>query len=295
MRLRALAPGKVNLSLFLGPERPDGRHQLVTVFESVSLSDELVLTERSEDAEDEVVCAGVEGPNLAAEALTALRRRGWEGPPLRVEIDKHVPIAGGMGGGSADAAAVLRMACELAPGRPEEVAALAAELGADVPSQLAPGVSIGTGAGDLVESLAPLAPHALVIVPLPAALATAAVYREADRLGLPRSVQELEQRLAELLTALGPDSRPPDELLVNDLQPAAISLCPEIEPALDATREAGAERCLVSGSGPTVAGLFWGEHHGERAAAAAQGLSGRYPGAVATVPVGPEHGAPGVL
>jgi 4-diphosphocytidyl-2-C-methyl-D-erythritol kinase len=295
MRLRALAPGKVNLALFLGPERPDGRHQLVTIFESVSLSDEIVLAELSPGHFDEVVCSGVSGSNLAAEALSALRRRGWEGPPLRVEIDKRVPIAAGMGGGSADAAAVLRMACELAPGRPEEVSALAAELGADVPSQLVPGVSLGTGAGDLIEPLSPLAPHALVIVPLPVPLSTAAVYREADRLGLFRAECELERLGDELLRAFQPGAEPRHELLVNDLQPAAISLCPAIEDALAATHEAGAEVSLVSGSGPTVAGLFWAEQHGERAAAAAHKLQRRYPEAKAVVPVGPEHGAPIVV
>ncbi len=296
MRLRALAPGKVNLALFLGPARPDGRHELVTIFESISLSDEIVLVERPpEHRFDEVICPGVTGLNLAAEALAALRRRGWESPPLRVEIDKRVPIAAGLGGGSADAAAVLRMACELAPGRPEEVSALAAELGADVPSQLVPGVSLGTGAGDIVEPLAPLAPHALVVVPLPIPLSTAAVYREADRLGLSRAESELERLANELLGAFQPGAEPRHDLLVNDLAPAAISLCPAIEDALAATRTAGAEVSFVSGSGPTVVGLFWAEQHGERAVAAAHELRRRYPEAAAVVPVGPEHGAPIVV
>ncbi len=295
MRLRALAPGKVNLALFLGPGRPDGRHELVTVFESVSLSDELILAELPEGREDEVHCPGVWGQNLVADAVAALRRRGWEGPPLRFDVDKRIPVAAGMGGGSADAAAALRLACELAPGRPEEVAALAAELGADVPSQLAPGLSLGTGAGDVIEPLSPLAPHALVIVPLPVALATAEVYREADRLGPARSAAELERRRDALLAAFQPGAEPPLELIVNDLQPAAISLCPAIEAALAATREAGAEVVLVCGSGPTVAGLFCDRDHGERAIAAADALHARYPDAVAVVPVGPEHGAPSVL
>lgn len=295
MRLRALAPGKVNLALFLGPVRPDGRHELVTVIESVSLSDELTLTELAAGREDEVHCPGVTGGNLVADAVAALRRRGWEGPPLRFEIDKRIPVAAGMGGGSADAAAALRLACELAPGRPEEVAAIAAELGADVPSQLVPGLSLGTGAGDLIEPLSPLARHALVIVPLPVALSTADVYREADRLGLGRPAGELENRTAELLAAFTPGAEPPAELIVNDLQPAAISLCPEIEAALGAAAEAGADTVLVSGSGPTVAGLFLGSGHGRRALTAVNALKGRYPGAVAVVPVGPEHGAPSVL
>ena len=129
MRLRALAPGKVNLALFLGPTRDDGRHELVTLLESLSLADELVL-ETLESApamaQDEVVCPGIEGENLVARALAALRKRGWDAAPVRIDVDKRIPVAAGMGGGSADAAAALRMAVELAPGRPEEVMTLAA-------------------------------------------------------------------------------------------------------------------------------------------------------------------------
>ncbi len=140
MKLTARAPGKVNLCLFLGPTRADGRHELVTVLESVSLADELELRVLEDDhGPDQVTCEGVEGPNLAEKALSGLRARGWEAPPVQLTIAKRIPVAAGMGGGSADAAATLRLAVEVAPGRPEEVAALAAELGSDVPSQLAAG------------------------------------------------------------------------------------------------------------------------------------------------------------
>ncbi len=199
---RALAPGKVNLCLFLGETRADGRHELVTLFESVSLADELTLRVR-EGGADEVVCRGVEGPNLAAAALAGLRARGWAGPPVAIEIVKWVPVAAGMGGGSADAAAAIRLADAVAAVDPVLAGALAAELGADVPSQLSPGVSVGTGAGEIVERVAPLADHAFVIVPLPAELSTPAVYREADRLGLPRGGEELRERLGALRAALG--------------------------------------------------------------------------------------------
>ncbi len=293
MRLRARAPGKVNLCLFLGPARADGRHELVTVLESVSLADELELFVLDQgQGPDQVVCPGLEGPNLAAEALQGLRSRGWEAPPVRLEITKRIPVAAGLGGGSADAAATLRMAVELSPGRPEEVATLAAELGADVPSQLVPGVTLGTGAGELVEPFEPLAPHALLFLPQPFPLATADVYGEADRLGLSRERAEIGARYEQLVAALVPGSRLPETLLINDLAPAALSLCPSIAQALAAAEAAGADQALVCGSGPTVAGLFWGADATERAGAAATALVSRFPGATSASPVGAEFGSP---
>lgn len=294
MTVRALAPGKVNLCLFLGPARgEDGRHALVTLFESVSLADELTLSPLSHrGGPDEVVCRGVPGPNLVEDALAALRSSGWDAPAVRVEITKRIPVAAGMGGGSADAAAMLRLASAVAPGRPEEIAELAAALGADVPSQLAPGLVLGTGAGEVVEPCPPLHPHALLLVPLPYALSTPAVYREADRLGLPRPKPDLDAALARLHGALRPGGRLPQDLLVNQLEPAAISLCPEVAGALEAARETGADDALVCGSGPTVAGVFWGEDGRARAETAAAALSGSFPGAVAAEPVQPEFGAP---
>jgi len=281
LTLRVSAPAKVNLCLFVGPPRADGRHELVTLFESVSLCDEL-LVQVGTSGGDEVICAGVEGPNLVAEALAGLRRRGWRAPPLRVVIDKRIPVAAGMGGGSADAAALLRLAPRLAPISPGELEALARHLGADVPSQLRPGLVLGTGAGDIVQSRAPLAPHALVIVPLPARLSTPAVYAEADRLGLPRA--ELRTTRRELERSLQPGTRLPDGLLVNDLEPAARSLCPAVSEALEAV-SALADRAFVCGSGPTVAGLWWGAAAAERAREAASRLRARHPGASAVGPV----------
>jgi len=253
------------------------------LFESVSLCDELVVTAAEAD---EVVCEGVEGPNLVADALAGLRARGWGAPPVRVEIEKRIPVAGGMGGGSADAAALLRLAPRLAPVRPEDVAALAAELGSDVPAQLTPGLSLGSGAGEQVSPLAPLPQHSFVIVPLTGQrLSTAAVYAEADRLGLPRAGEELEALRLELDRALAPGGPLPPSLLVNDLEPAARALCPAIGEALLAVSDAGADHAFVCGSGPTVAGMFWGERGAERARDAAERLVRRFPGAVAVAPV----------
>jgi 4-diphosphocytidyl-2-C-methyl-D-erythritol kinase len=311
VRLVARAPGKVNLCLFVGSVRPDGRHELVTLFESVSLADEVSMS--VEGSGDCVACPGVEGANIAAAALAGLRQRGWPAPAVAVKIRKRIPVAGGMGGGSADAAAILRLAGAVARVDSGVLSRLAAELGADVPSQLTPGLVLGTGAGDVVEAAEPVAPHALVVVPQPFELSTALVYREADCLGLPRAGADLSARLAELRAALGAaparlpaelaasgaraaleaaPARLPAELLVNDLEPAALSLRPEIAPALEAVRAAGASPAMVSGSGPTVVGVYWGDSAQERAAATAEALAGRYPGACSVVPVAAGFGDP---
>jgi len=202
------------------------------------------------------------------------------------------PIAAGMGGGSADAAAALRLAMAIAPGRAEELDAVAAALGADVPSQLTPGLTLGTGAGDLVEHYDPLGPHAYVILPSWERLSTAEVYREADRLALARPAAELRERYEQLVTSLIAGGRLAGEMIVNDLQPAALSLCPSIADALAAVRATGAEHVIVSGSGPTVIGLFWGQDAPARASTAARALAGAHPGATAATPVAPPYGAP---
>jgi 4-diphosphocytidyl-2-C-methyl-D-erythritol kinase len=291
IRWRALAPGKVNLCLFLGGARADGRHEIVTLFESVSLADELQLTVLDEGP-DEVVCRGIEGPNLVSAAVEALRRMGWRGPPVRIDVTKWIPVAGGMGGGSADAAAALRLADAVATVDSGVARDVAVSLGADVPSQLRPGVCVGTGAGDVVQPAPSLAEHAFVIVPLPLELSTATVYGEADRLGQGRTESELAERGAALAAALAPQARLPEELLVNDLEPATLSLCPAVGDALEAARRAGADHALVCGSGPTVAGLFWGPEAAQRAADAEAGLAGRYPEAYAAEPVRAAFGAP---
>jgi 4-diphosphocytidyl-2-C-methyl-D-erythritol kinase len=245
------APAKLNLCLYLGPPRGDGLHELCSLFEPLALGDPIEVREAERD---EVVCPGVEGDNLAALALAALRERGWREPPLRIEIEKRIPVAAGLGGGSADAAAVLR----LAAGEVAELEAIAAELGADVPSQLSPSLALVRGAGELVERLPGPAPHAVVLLPDGGGLGTAEVFGEADRLGLGRSAAELDELADRLRLAAGAGASPLSypELLVNDLEPAARSLRPGIAAALDALRAAGAPHALLTGSGPTAFGLF---------------------------------------
>ena len=245
------APAKLNLCLYLGRAREDGLHELCSLFEPLALAD---LIEVSPAERDEVICPGVEVENLAARALARLRERGWEREPLRVEIQKRVPVAAGLGCGSGDAAAVLR----LAAGEIADLSQLAAEIGADVPSQLRPALALVRGAGERIEPLPEPVEHAAVLLPGGGGLSTAAVFAEADRLGLGRGEEELEELAARLREVAGAGASPlgyPD-LLVNDLEPAAVSLRPDVGEALEALRAAGAPKAILSGSGPTAVGLF---------------------------------------
>jgi len=328
--LRASAPAKINLGLFLGPVRAaDGRHELASAMQSISLADELTLeslppaasrtaaagqggaagaqggaagargaaaSERPEgdgEGEDEIVCPGVPGDpagNLAAGALRLFREAtGWDAPPLRLSILKRIPVAAGLGGGSADAAAALRLAHEASGlGSPELLLELATALGADVPAQVAPGRWLATGAGERLRELpAPSHAFGVLVLPIAAQLSTAAVYARAEELGLARTASELRERARQLELALELSAPVPAarELLHNDLQPAAISLCPQIEPALEQALEAGADVAFVSGSGPTVIGLFLRANGPARAERAAAGLSGRDPTPICAQPV----------
>lgn len=271
------APAKLNLCLYVGPRREDGLHEIRSLFEPLELADELRI---SEAGEDEVICEGFSEPDLTATALAALREHGWDGPPLRIEVSKRVPVAAGLGGGSADAAAVLR----LAMGELEGMRSIAAGIGADVPSQLQPRPCLVAGAGEVIEPAPPPGEHAVVLITQADGLATAAVYAEADRLGSARSEAELEALRRGLRDAVDAGGSPLDyrEHLVNDLQPAAISLRPEIDEALRALEEAGAAHAMVTGSGPTAFGLY---PTAEEAAGAAAELRGGFPGVLATRPL----------
>jgi 4-diphosphocytidyl-2-C-methyl-D-erythritol kinase len=273
--LRDTAPAKVNLCLFLGPTREsDGRHELVSVFQPVGLVDDVELEPGGLGAAaDRVVCPGVDGENLAATALRRFRERtGWTGAPVRLTIEKRIPIAAGMAGGSADAGAALRLAARAAGIDDDQLLRhIAAELGADVAAQVRPGRYLATGAGERLTPLPAPRPYGVLVIPSRARLPTADVYREADRQGLPRDPAELASKLRQVSTMAGDL---PDHLVVNDLEPAARALCPAVGEGLAAMRAAGADRALVCGSGPTVAGLF---RRAEAARAAAVALGDRSP------------------
>jgi len=276
--LREDAPAKLNLCLFLGPARAtDGRHELVTVFQPLTLADRVSLEPAPLGAgADEVDCPGVPGPpaeNLAARALSAFRARaGWDGPAVRLHVAKRIPVAAGMAGGSADAGAALRLAARAAGVDDDALLGeIAAGLGADVPAQVRPGRYLATGAGEALRPLPDPPEYGVLVLPAAVPLATADVYRQADLMGLGRDPAELRERMREV-EARGGDL--PDELVLNDLEPAARALCPAIDEALAAMREAGADRALVCGSGPTVVGLF---RRVDAARGAAVALAGRRP------------------
>lgn len=254
-------PGKVNLFLGVGDRRPDGYHELTTVFHAVSLSDDV--TVRTADVlslrvfgegADQVP---VDQRNLAWRAAELMAEHVGRSPDVEIVIEKSIPVAGGMAGGSADAAAVLvamNSLWELGVPR-RDLHVMAAELGSDVPFALHGGTALGTGRGeDLATVLARNTFH-WVLAFGSGGLSTAAVYAEIDRLretGEPPRLDDPEPLLAAL-SAGDPHALAP--LLGNDLQPAALSLEPGLRRTLRAGVEAGALSGLVSGSGPTCAFL----------------------------------------
>jgi 4-diphosphocytidyl-2-C-methyl-D-erythritol kinase len=248
MTVTERAYAKLNLILHVGRPRPDGLHPVCSIFASIDLADELRAQPR-DTGEDSVDCPGVDGPNLAAAALAAYRERVPSLPPIDVRITKRIPVAAGLGGGSADAAAVLRAANRIA-GDPLDAAGLreiGATLGSDVPSQVEPRHALVQGTGEIVEPVE-LPPLAAVLAPQPDGLSTADVYAQLDRMQGWR--EELDPDRVRELAAAGPAA------IENDLQPAALALRPELTRTLEALRAAGAAGALVSGSGPTCFGIF---------------------------------------
>ena len=217
---------------------------------------------------------------------------GWDAGPLRLSVVKRIPVAAGLGGGSADAAAALRLARHASGlGSEELLLALGARLGADVPAQIAPGRWLATGAGERLHELAPPShPFGVLVLPIAAELSTAEAYARMDDTGVQRTQSELEDIARSLRTALelGAVAPAERELLHNDLQAAAISLCPQIEPTLAQALDAGADVAFVSGSGPTVVGLFLRANGPGRVQRALAGLSGRDPAPICATPVDAE-------
>lgn len=260
------APAKLNLCLYLGPRRKDGLHELTSIFEPLTLHDTITVSEGGPEAlVDQVICPGVPGENLVTKAMRMMRSEGWSLPLLKVEIDKRIPVQAGLGGGSADAAAILR----LGAGEVEDLAGLALLLGADVPSQLNPKPLLVEGVGQKLTTLPEPAEHWIVLLPFEQGLSTRAVFDESDRMKLGRSQEEIDE-ISGRLWAVATNSVSPllyPALLVNDLEPAAISLMPEIGLAKERLTAAGAEFTGMTGTGPTVFGLFPDQGSAEVAAA----------------------------
>ncbi len=254
-------PGKVNLYLEVGDRREDGYHELTTVFHAVSLSDEVTVREADLLSLQTVGEGADQVPdderNLAWQAALLMADHVGRAPDVEITIAKSIPVAGGMAGGSADAAAVLVAMNELwelgVPRR--DLHAMAAKLGSDVPFALHGGTALGTGRGEELATVLARNTFHWVLAFGAAGLSTAAVYGEIDRLretGSPARLEDPEP----LLTALsGGDPHELAPLLGNDLQPAALSLEPNLRRTLRAGTEAGALAGIVSGSGPTCAFL----------------------------------------
>ena len=261
-------PAKVNVQLAVGGRRADGFHGLASVFLAVGLYDQLTVTPSSEGLTVTVEGTDAEHvpadrSNLAARAAELLAARHGIDPSVRLHIAKDIPVAGGMAGGSADAAAAL-VACDALWGTgssPAELARLAAELGSDVPFALLGGVALGEGRGELLTPVPVGGDFHWVFAVADGGLSTPAVYGECDRLralGGGADEADVPAPTADpaLLAALAAgDAAALGATLRNDLQSAALSLRPSLAATLRAGGEAGAIGSLVSGSGPTCAFL----------------------------------------
>jgi 4-diphosphocytidyl-2-C-methyl-D-erythritol kinase len=277
----ARVPAKVNLQLAVGPVRPDGYHPLVTVFHAVSLFDEVTVrsAERTSIAVTGENAAEVpkDRTNLAwraAAAVAAAAGRKSRAAAVRIEIRKRIPVAAGLAGGSADAAATLVACNELwqAGLSAAELHQLAGELGSDVPFALLGGTAVGRGRGEELTRALASGDYHWALAFAADGLSTAAVYATCDRLRAARAESDAPALSNELMAALrSGDPAAVGPLLSNDLQPAALSLQPALRRTLAAGREYGALGAIVSGSGPTCAFLAKGAAHAREIAVALTG------------------------
>lgn len=257
----ARAPGKVNLELGVGPVREDGYHPLATVYQAVGLfedvtaatADEWGVTVRGRDAE----LVPTDESNLALRAAMLLAEEiGGGVEPVHLTIHKSIPVAGGMAGGSADAAAAL-VACEAlwaAEMSKTDLDPVAARVGSDVPFLLHGGTAVGSGRGEVITPVLAKGTYHWVFVPTPAeGLSTPTVYRTFDALTAGQDVPDPEPSPAMMAALRLGDAEALAEVLTNDLQPAAIHLQPRIGEVIEAAMGFGALGAMVSGSGPTVA------------------------------------------
>jgi len=287
-------PAKVNLELMVGPRRADGFHHLATVFHAVGLHDDVCV-----EAADEWGVT-VNGPqadlvptddtNLAMRAARLLAREAGIDSPVHLTIDKEIPVAGGMAGGSADAAGAL-VACDALWGVGSTKGALedlAAELGSDVPFALTGGTAMGSGRGDQLAPVLGRGRYHWVFAFSDVGLSTAKVYAECDRLRAKRRVPEPVPSSSMMTALRSGDAASLGRALSNDLQPAALSLQPQLKEVLRTGLEFGALGGIVSGSGPTIAFLVADTERGLDLAVALT-ASGTAPSVARAV--GPVHGA----
>ncbi|WP_217711717.1 4-(cytidine 5'-diphospho)-2-C-methyl-D-erythritol kinase [Actinomadura sp. NAK00032] len=265
-------PAKVNLQLGVGPLRDDGYHDLVNVFHAVSLFDEVtarpaerleIRVEAAPYSRVEIGGVPTDDDNLAARAARAVAARLGTEPRVALRIRKAIPVAGGMAGGSADAAAALVACARLWDDRErpalsrDDLMEIGAGLGSDVPFAVLGGTAVGTGRGERLTPALTRGVFHWVFATADGGLSTPAVYGECDRLRLEEGLPPARPEVSEpLMTALATgDAKALGAALTNDLQPAALSLRPSLRRTVDAGRDLGAIGALVSGSGPTCAFL----------------------------------------
>lgn len=261
-RVVVRVPAKVNLELRVGPLRDDGFHDLATTFHAVDIFDEVTVTP---DAEFSVSVTGVgedkvptDETNLAYRAAALLAERFDVEERCAISIVKAIPVAGGMAGGSADAAATL-VACDTLWGlglRRHELEEIAAELGSDVPFALTGGTALGTGRGEQIVPVLATGTFEWLFALTHEGLSTPYVYAECDRLREGEDVPEPQPSDGLLASLRSGDVHGVALAMHNDLESAALSLMPSLRPLMEMGLEMGALCALVSGSGPTVAFLL---------------------------------------
>jgi len=290
-------PGKVNLQLSVGPLGNDGFHEVTTVFQAISLFDDVTVSEGKAGSGTTISVTGqtasgvpADASNLAIRAAQLMMKEFELSPDLEIKLKKEIPVAGGMAGGSADAAGVivgLDSLYELGLSR-DEMEKIASQIGSDVPFSLSGGVAIGTGRGDQITTALAKGSYTWVLALSSQGLSTPAVYQECDRLreGLSIASPQVSEPLMQALRA--GDSKALGKSLLNDLQAAACSLRPALRLVLDVGIDYGALGGIVSGSGPTVAFLVSDEEHAMDLTVA---LSASGVVSSITRAVGPAHGA----
>ncbi|MFF3730280.1 4-(cytidine 5'-diphospho)-2-C-methyl-D-erythritol kinase [Streptomyces sp. NPDC002476] len=274
MSVTVRVPAKVNVQLAVGAARPDGFHDLANVFLAVGLYDEVTVTPADELR---ITCSGpdaakvpLDATNLAARAAIALAERHGIEPDVHIHIAKDIPVAGGMAGGSADGAAAL-LACDTlwnTGADRDELLAICAELGSDVPFSLVGGAALGVGRGERLTPIEVGGTFHWVFAVADGGLSTPAVYGEFDRLTAGTDIPVPVASPALLDALRTGDTTALAGALGNDLQPAALSLRPALADTLAAGSAAGALAALVSGSGPTTAFLVADEEAARKVAEA---------------------------
>jgi len=291
MSVTVRAPAKINLYLGVGARRADGFHPLATVYQAVGLYDDVTVTEAEEWSvalTEPIDGVPLDAGNIAIKAGRALAAHHGIDARARIVIHKGIPVAGGMAGGSADAAATLVALDRLwdLQTSDEDLLAIAADLGSDVPFALVGGTAEGTGRGEIVIPLADHGHWWWVVVPDPQGLSTPQVYAAFDRLSPTAELPRIPEVLYEALQT--GDTERLAIALRNDLEDAALELRPELEQTLQNGYRAGASMAALSGSGPTTLYLCESGEHAREVAAAFREM-GHAEAWVAAAPVAGAH------